>query len=263
MKRIILTIACTVLMCTGAAAWGRLGHATVARIAEMHLTPEARKAVSEIMHGESIVLYASYADEFKGSMFIDKEHNHPHTFEANMDFEPFRGIYDGDRYVKNCIHFVEQYTSDLRNWREMDDSTRWNELVMMVHFVGDMHCPEHIRYNPEDMTIGYYKVKFRGQEIRYHTLWDDQLIALKYPWSFSDIAHLFDCASEEEIAAITAGGPYDWGRDTARACWPVHAVQPGAELDTEWFRAQLPLLRSQIRNAGYRLAAQLNRIFAE
>ena len=246
MKRTIIIACCLLMMCGTAQGWGRKGHATIARIAEMHLTKTTQKRIAEIMHGEPISGYASYA---------------PHTFEANMDFEPFRGINDNGRYVKNCIHFIEKYAQDLKHYKELDDSTAFTELVLLVHFVGDMHCPEHIRYNPEDMTIGYYKVNFRGEDIRYHTIWDDMIIEIKHPWSFSDLAHMFDSASKEEIAEITKGGPYDWGRDVARCCWVTHQVKPGDVLTMDWYYDQLPLMRSQLRKAGYRLAKELNMIF--
>ena len=111
------------------------------------------------------------------------------------------------------------------------------------------------------MTIGYYKVNFRGEDIRYHTIWDDMIIEIKHPWSFSDLAHMFDSASKEEIAEITKGGPYDWGRDVARCCWVTHQVKPGDVLTMDWYYDQLPLMRSQLRKAGYRLAKELNMIF--
>ena len=193
MKRIIITL-CLLIMCCTAQGWGRKGHATIARIAEMHLTKTTQKRIAEIMHGEPISGYASYADDHKGKLLVDmgfdpvggdpRVNTQPHTFEANMDFEPFRGINDNGRYVKNCIHFIEKYAQDLKHYKELDDSTAFTELVLLVHFVGDMHCPEHIRYNPEDMTIGYYKVNFRGEDIRYHTIWDDMIIEIKHPWSF-------------------------------------------------------------------------------
>ena len=133
--------------------------------------------------------------------------------------------------------------------------------MLLVHFVGDMHCPEHIRYNPDDMTIGYYKVNFRKEDIRYHTIWDDMIIEIKHPWSFSDLAYMFDSCSEDEIAEIVKGGPYDWGRDIAKCCWVTHQVKPGDVLTIDWYYDQLPLMRSQLRKAGYRLAKELNMIF--
>lgn len=254
-----------------ASAWGRKGHATIARIAENHLTKTTRAKINEIMHGEPISGYASYADDRKGKLLVDVGFDptsgeervmaQPHTFESDMNFEPFHGINDNGRYVKNCIHFVEKYCDDLKNYKEMDDSTRWTELVLLVHFVGDMHCPEHIRYNPEDMTIGYYKVNFRKEDIRYHTIWDDMIIDIKQPWSFSDLAYMFDSAGEDEIKEIVKGGPYDWGRDVAKCAYVTHSVKPGDVLDMDWYFAQMPLMRSQIRKAGYRLAKALNMTF--
>ncbi|MCQ2118765.1 MAG: S1/P1 nuclease [Bacteroidales bacterium] len=272
MKKKILTLALAVTTCASSAfGWGRFGHATIARIAENHLTETTRSAIDEIMHGEHITEYASYADDYKAVMFIDagfdptdgskRLHNHPHTFESSMDFVPFRGINDNGRYVKNCIHFVEQYAEDLKDWKNLSDSLRWNELVMLVHFVGDMHCPEHIRYNPEEMSIGYYTVRYNGSEVRYHTIWDDMLLTTKYPWSFSDLAFLFDTGSEKEYSEIVKGGPYDWGADIARVSWPVHQVKEGTALGKNWTREMAPLAQSQIRNAGYRLAHLLNMTF--
>ena len=271
MKRILIVSACILLACTSVWGWGRKGHATIARIAEMHLTKTTQKRISEIMHGEPISGYASYADDHKPKLLVDmgfdpkgkdpRINTLPHTFEADMNFEPFRGINDNGRYVKNCIHFVEKYAEDLKNYKELDDSTAFTELVLLVHFVGDMHCPEHIRYNPDDMTIGYYKVNFRGEDIRYHTIWDDMIIEIKHPWRFSDLAHMFDSSSKEEIAEIIKGGPYDWGRDIARCCWITHQVKPGDVLTMDWYYDQLPLMRSQLRKAGYRLAKELNMIF--
>lgn len=271
MKKTLILAACIMLCCGTAMGWGRKGHATIARIAEMHLTKTTQKKIAEIMHGEPVSGYASYADEHKGKLLVDfgfeptdgskRINTLPHTFEANMDFEPFRGVNDNGRYVKNCIHFIEQYAEDLRNYKALDDSTVFTELVLLVHFVGDMHCPEHIRYNPGDMTIGYYDVTFRKEPIRYHTLWDSLIIEQTNPWSFGDLAYMFDSATPAEIDEIVAGGPYDWGRDVAKCCWPVHQVKPGDALTMDWYYEQQPLMRSQIRKAGYRLAKELNMIF--
>ncbi|MCQ2141435.1 MAG: S1/P1 Nuclease, partial [Bacteroidales bacterium] len=167
--------------------WGRVGHATVARIAENHLTPTTQKAIAEILDGHSIVEYASFADEYKNAAILQWDYGvdfkdskrvgaFPHTFEADMNFQPFRGVNDDGRFVKNCISFVEDFSEELKDYKNMEDTARFVKLVMIVHWLGDMHCPEHIRYNPEDMTIGYYNVTYKGAPLRYHTFWDDQCI---------------------------------------------------------------------------------------
>ena len=68
MKR-VFSIAITLLVCCQAAfGWGRVGHATIATVAEDHLTPEAKAIIEEYLKGESIVKYASYADKYKNQL---------------------------------------------------------------------------------------------------------------------------------------------------------------------------------------------------
>ena len=271
MKRLFTLILVAALTVGTAAAWGRLGHATVAKIAENHLTKKAKKQITEYLHGESIVKWASYADDSKSDLLVDvgfepsntKRHiSYPHTFEANADCTAYRDIRKGDTYVMNCIYFIEKMANDLKeNAKEMSDSVRVASIALIVHFVGDMHCPEHIRY-PEDQTIGYYKVYFGKEQIRYHSLWDTQIIATRLPWSFTDTAYLLDTYTKEQIAAATAGTPYDWGYDSASASRKVHEVKEGAKLDKRLYLDEYqPLAEDQIRKAGYRLAALLNETF--
>ena len=254
-----------------ASAWGRLGHATVAKIAENHLSKRAKKQITEYLNGESIVKYASYADDYKPELLIDlgykpdnaKQHiSYPHTFEANADATPYRDIRQGDSYVKNCIYCIETLADELKNnAKNMSETERINAIALIVHFVGDMHCPEHIRY-PEDQTIGYYKVQFGKDKIRYHTLWDTPILALRHPWGYSDAARLIDTFDKKQIAEIVKGDPYAWGYDSALCSRKVHEVKEGAKLDKrKYVNEYYPLAESQVRKAGYRLAALLNSIF--
>ena len=123
MKKIIF-IALTLIMCSQAAfGWGRVGHATIAKIAQDHLTPKARQIIDEYLDGESIVKYASYADKEKNNLLIDvgfdpkgtsRVTTYPHTFEADLDCNPFSGINDNGRFVKNCVHFIDKMADELK-----------------------------------------------------------------------------------------------------------------------------------------------------
>lgn len=275
MKTTTLTSLLLALCCvfsTDAAGWGRQGHATVACIAEDHLTKTTKKCIDEILGGESIIQYASYADDMKKGIQIDygydftdgskRVSSYPHTFEVNAEtFRPTQGVYDDGRYVKNCIYFIDKYAEELKNWREMSDSARFVELVHIVHWLGDMHCPMHIRYYPVDMNIGHIQVKWAGEMVDFHHFWDVEALVVKYPWSYSDIARLFDTYSKDEIKEIIKGTPDDWGEDSARASWPMHKIKEGKKITGVWLTEQSPLVKSQIAKAGYRLAHELNMIF--
>lgn len=269
MKKFIILTLCLMTFSQSAWAWARQGHATIAKIAENHLTPKAKKQITKYLHGKSIVSYASFADDYKDKLPLDTGFEptnckrvtvYPHTFEANDDCTPYRSIERDGKYVKNCIYFIDKFTEDLKHPEQLTDSARVAHIALIVHFVGDMHCPEHIRY-PEDQTIGYYDVKLNGRNIAFHTLWDGPILSIKHPWGFLDTAYLFDICQKKEIDAITAGTPWDWGTEIARISRPVHEVKEGAVLGMDYILDNLDLTESQIRKAGYRLAKLLNKIF--
>lgn len=272
MKKIFIPILLILTASLTAAGWGRAGHACVARIAENHLTETTKKCLDEILGGDRIVQYASYADDMKSAIKIDygydfidgspRVNSYPHTFEVDAKtLRPTQGVCDNGRYVKNCIYFIKEYSGQLKDWRHMADSARFVELVHMVHWLGDMHCPMHIRYYPIDMNIGHITVYRGKQALDFHHFWDDEAVSIKFPWSFSDLAYLFDTYTEEEIAAIIKGTPDDWGEDAARCSWPMHQIQDGTRLSGQWIVSILPLVKSQLAKGGYRLAHQLNMIF--
>ena len=146
--------------------------------------------------------------------------------------------------------------------RELDASTRLARIQLIVHCVGDMHCPAHIRY-PGNTTIGYYKVDYFGREMRYHTIWDSEIVQRPHPWSFTDLAWLLDRYTEAEQAEITSGTVYDWGRESAAASKCIYDVQPGESIAHDFIKKYKPLAESQIAKAGYRLAAVLNDVFGK
>lgn len=270
MNRKIAVLILALSTVLNAQAWGRLGHATVAKIAEDHLTAKAKAEIARYLDNESIVKYASYADDYKSTVLLDagfdpvdakRVSSYPHTFEVNMDFKPFRGRNDNGRYVKNCIETLVRFEDELKNRRDLTDSMVRMRIILMTHFVGDMHCPEHIRYNPEDMTIGYYKVRLGSKELQYHKIWDAECLVSRHPWGFLDTAYLLDTKSDEEIEKIVKGTPYDWGEDAARKSYPIHQFREGASLKKSFLNDWSELTDSQIRNAGYRLAHLLNGIF--
>ena len=218
MKRPILLLALAATLCAtqNLFAWGRLGHATVARIAEEHLTKKARANLDKWLDGESIVYYASWLDDYKPQMLVDlgydpakgdRMHQLPHTFSVDAEGEVVPGNrWPGtDKYLANCLYYIEESADMLKNRiRELDDSTRLARIQLIVHCVGDMHCPAHIRY-PGNTTIGYYKVDYFGREMRYHTIWDSEIVQRPHPWSFTDLAWLLDRYTETEQAEITSG----------------------------------------------------------
>lgn len=270
MKRFLLLCVAVVTICGNAYGWDRRAHATIAKIAENHLNPTTKMLLDKYLNGKSIVYYASYADDFKPELLMEldfepsnakRKVTFPHTFEALNDGTVFKGIRDGDKFVKNCVYLADTYAAEMKaNHRTMSDSLRVLSIAMLVHWVGDMHCPEHIRY-PHDRTIGNYKVRYGDKDVKYHSLWDGILFGQLHPWGFVDCALLLDTYSKGEISEIVDGDLYDWGKDAAIRSLPVHNYREGATINPHDYRNRFGKLAEElVCKAGYRLAKLLNDI---
>ena len=143
----------------------------------------------------------------------------------------------------------------------MNDSVRLTRLALIVHAVGDMHSPVHIRFK-DDTTLGVYKVQYGKKKTDYHGLWDSGLIGAVNPWSYTDLARIIDVASDAEVAEWCKGDVYDWGEEVARIAIPLRNYKANDIIDPIKFkRDHLETGELLLRKAGYRLAKVLNDIF--
>lgn len=258
------------MLCTTSYGWGRREHATVAQIAENHLTPKVKRLVTKYLGGRSMVYYSCYADDYQ-PLYIDlgwEPSNYrrmamfPHTYCVDGDCKPPHHIKDGDRYVKNTLYFIDKWSRELKEQHgAMNDSTRLVHLALIIHAVGDMHCPVHIRY-PDDETLGVYKVKLGKREVNYHRLWDADIIGKYNPWGYNELARQYDTFSKHQAAEVVEGDIYQWGEDAARRGLPARRYKKGAKINQqEFMREFTPVAEDLICRAGYRLAALLNDTF--
>ncbi len=273
-----------------ASGWARLGHAVVAKVAEDHLSSKAKKALAEYLDGESIVSIASDADLQRPFWTMDLgftptnpeaarvaflvpqgfDMNTPenispisHSVTVDRDFVSLRSDNLNGAYVNNAAYYIEQYARHLKEGaRTMDPELRKREIALIVHLIGDFHCPMHIVYQDRDELKGGFKVTIGKTEFRsYHSWWDGGIFTYLLPYSYSDVARIVDTKSKKEIAQITKGDVYDWVHESAVDSWPAHAVKKGDVLDQAFPISMRPILYNQLRNGGYRLAALLNDIF--
>ena len=270
MKRLLLIATLAILVCSTGYGWGRREHATVAQIAENHLTPKAKKLITKYLGGRSMVYYSCYADDYQ-PLNIDlgwEPSNYrrmamfPHTFNVDKDLKPLRDIRYGDKYEKNTLYYIDTWAKELKkNHKKMNDSVRMTRLALIVHAMGDMHSPVHIRYE-NDKSLGVFKVKYGKKSTDFHRLWDAGLVGAVSPWSYNDLANTLDTSDSAAIAEITKGDVYDWGEEVARTALRLRKYKANDVISTMQFKHEcLDEGELLIRKAGYRLAKVLNEIF--
>ena len=290
MKRSIVIMLCAFALISftpEASAWGKLGHATVGQVAWNHLTPKARKAILEYTGGVDLPQIASDADIYRSFWTLDlgfvptNPDDSRVSFLTEFDFtsplnispwshsitvdENFK-CYETDNlngaYINNDAYYVTILSRKLREGAAgMDPEERYRAIALITHFLGDMHCPMHIVYLPKNTVKGHIDIVYKGKQTSLHSFWDGTVFSA-YPWSYGDMAAAVDHASKAEIMEITKGDVYDWASRSAEASWDANVCwKEGDTLPSTYPTDVRPLLFSQLRDGGLRLAKVFNEIF--
>ncbi|MDD2289491.1 MAG: S1/P1 nuclease [Bacteroidales bacterium] len=298
---ILLVLFANLLNGVPANAFGRRNHATVAYIADQYLTDAARKAVQDIYQGESLLEYAVLPDEDRYEILVPLEKDEyiivdgapvlkgpdgnafcygaffstddkgsvwttiPHGWLADKDGN-YLNIEKGE-----CIWALKKYADVLRQRQNHSLQEVKLALHMVVHLVGDMHCPSHVHFTDgRDRNDLKYTVIYKGKEIRYHNIWDTNILVDRYLGGPADFAYYCDPLMNRSLSKkealrrqkeIQKGSIEDWCRDVSSRIGPVFEPEPGSEITKDQLQVFGPLGREMILRAGYRLAALLNEVF--
>lgn len=259
-KGIIIALA---LLCAGTQSlfgWGQKGHDIVACIAEANLTRKAKKNISRILDGKSIIYYSSWMDNLQNSPEWKDGYDVTKTWHyANVD-EGYTYETMGKEPKGDVVTATEMIVESLKSG-ELADSVEAAYLKMLVHMIGDMHCPMHAgRLN--DRGGNSHPVKWFGQQTNLHSVWDSKFIESARKWSFTEWRDQLDRRSKKERMQISSGTPRDWFAETVSAAQHLYETTPkGADLSYQYLYDNNGLLERQLLYAGYRLAALLNDIF--
>ena len=267
MKRIIITILSITMLFNGvsALAWGPKGHDIVAAIAEQNLTPKAKKALNELLGGKSIVYYSSWMDQIQNSPYWEYGYNKTKTWHyANVDkgftYETMKKNEDGD--VVSGLNFL---TKELKeNYSELTDSMKVDYVKMVIHMVGDMHCPMHAG-RLSDRGGNGFKLKWFGQNTNLHSLWDSKVIEAARSWSYSEWRDHLDDVDKKFKKEIVKGTYEDWFTTTVSNSAMLYEYQESLGEKNinpyEYVFIFSPMLEEQLLLGGLRLAHVLNSIF--
>ena len=260
MKKLLLLLLFAGLLNTGSVfGWGREGHETIAKIAERNLTKKAKKRIEKYLGGHSIVYFAKWMDEYRHTPEY-KFTNNWHTAPVNAELR-----YEDSMLAKNgnAIYGLEQAIENLKNYRSLTDSAVEVNLKYIIHLVGDMHCPTHVKYP----GIKGFNIYVDGRKLNYHGVWDSYVLDCNVRWSGMEFQHILDRCTKREIKAITAGSVRDWFHDCAVYCRQIYVLaQPDQQFKSpdvweDFLNPALPIAERQILYAGYRLAHVLNELF--
>ncbi|WP_304379416.1 S1/P1 nuclease [uncultured Parabacteroides sp.] len=257
MKRSLLLL-CALLCALDLLAWGQKGHDVTAYIAECHLTPEAAARIDRVLGGHSPVYYANWLDNASHTPpYVHTLTWHYMNVDEGETFETMPRNPKGDvlSAVRDLVAKLERGC--------LDAAAEAEALKMLIHLVGDMHCPMHTGHL-SDLGGNRIPVLFFRSRTYLHAVWDTALVEAARKWSYTEWRQQIDRAAHDEVAAMQAGEPGDWIAETQAICTQIYADTPeGTKISYDYVAAATPVIELQFLRGGLRLAKLLNRIYGK
>ncbi len=253
MKKIIFIL--ILLICSYSVfAWGQLGHRVVGKIAENHLTPQAKKAMQEILGTESLAVASTWMDEVKSDDTYD--HTHVWHYTTVPDGKTYA---DAEKNEKGDVVMAIENMKVILQSSLSSENEKKEALKFLIHLIGDIHQPLHVG-NGEDRGGNDYKIKWFYESSNLHRIWDSEMIDFKQ-FSYTELAENIDHIDVETIKILQATNAEDWANEAA-TIRPSLYPDPGLEkLSYEYAYQHWNLMQEQLLKGGIRLAGVLNEIF--
>jgi hypothetical protein len=253
-----LTLLILLFVSHSASGWGQTAHRVTGELAEQYLTDEARIAIQKILPDESLAEASTWADEMRSDprVFWQKTASPWHyvTVPSGKTYGEIGAPKQGDA-VSALAGFRETLLD--QNARRVD---KQRALRFIVHLVGDLHQPLHSG-NGTDRGGNDLKVTFMGKSSNLHRVWDSDLVnhqKLSYSeWVFWLNAKI----TESDVDSWSVTNPQVWIAESVEIRDIIYPATRSVSWD--YIYNNMPIVRKRLRQAGIRLAAYLNEIFAD
>ena len=237
--------------------WGQKGHDVVAYIAECNLTPEAYQKVVKKLGDHSLVYYANWLDNASYS----DQYRYTKTWHyANVD----EG-YTYDTMPKNekgdVVTAINGIIAELKSGKLSAEQENVR-LRMLIHLVGDIHCPMHAGHL-SDRGGNSVIVKFFDKETKLHSLWDTALVEAAHKWSYTEWEQQLNryCTTEQK-QKLAQGEAVDWLNESHKIATEIYKVSPEkGKLYYDYITYYTPVIEKQLLSGGLRLAKILNELY--
>ena len=263
----IILLVAVVLMPQCAWGWNGKGHAVIGHIADCNLTPKARRMCHKYL-GNTLSRHASWMDRVR---YVDAYHHTARWHSVGVldgKFVPSNLTGSKARYDTPMkegdygVIKVDQLRQQLRNYRNLSDSTVVVGLKLLIHMVGDLHCPGHTFFADQPQQ---YHIKIGGKRTHFHSCIDRSYQRFNDGVSPSEFYDEYCRLTKREIKALCARSTEQWIWDNEKEFRECYALLPpmveyNDQPDENRFRLKEITDRLH-RDAGYRLANIINEIF--
>jgi hypothetical protein len=235
--------------------WSKTGHRVVGEVAEQYLSTKAKRAIDNLLNGESLAAVANFGDEIKAdraySKFSAWHYVNIPLDKKYTDVEPneYGDLVQG---INTCLAILKD-----------DNSSREDKvfyLKFLVHLIGDLHQPMHTG-RLEDKGGNDIQLQWFGDGTNLHRVWDSNMIN-DYGMSFTELASEFPELSKKQVKFLQRGTLLDWVAESHQLAYKIYdSVEVGEKLGYRYSYDWWNTVESQLQKGGLRLAAVLNDAF--
>ena len=291
-RRLFMVLFCfSVLLHTSLFAWWDGGHMVVTKIAERHLHEDVKKQVDELIcvincpDSATFIEAACWLDDImnRGLGMVTTWHGHagpysPDGFLSSQEIAMISSKYRGN----DGIAAIQKGITTLSNPK----AGKWEKAFMLrvlLHVVGDIHCPMHcIQLYSEKFPEGDkggMRFELSGpKELakkNLHSLWDSILLLDNLGINNRPINKNTEQFIEEFADTITMAYPKEqfcdqlselaieeWAKESFEAGIEAYrGIEPYTEPSQEYLEKGRSIASKRLALAGYRLAYILNHAF--
>ncbi|GAA1481917.1 S1/P1 nuclease [Gordonia sinesedis] len=250
----LCAVVSVVLAAGPARAWGVQGHNASASVADARLTPAVRAEVTRLLAGEpnpTLAGVSTWADEVRAN---DPELGSKSAPWHYVNIAENNCTYDAAVNGNGGNNVVAAITEQSRIMadRSAPLAERRQALKFVVHFVGDIHQPMHDGY-ARDRGGNETRVTYEGRDTNMHSLWDSGL--LRSGESATALATRLLALPAPQLGSTD---PAQWAQQGCRIAVGAYPPAGTTTLGADYTAKYRPVVESQLRLAGERLARLLN-----
>lgn len=249
---------CLILFSSNTLAWGQVGHRVTGAIAENYLDEKTRTLILELFPHTSLAEMSTFADEQRSNPSPFWQHNagpwHYVTVPA------------GKTYAQAGVPAKGDAVTALRRFREImlnpkaSKKSKQLALHFTVHIIGDLHQPLHAG-NGTDRGGNDVKLSWYGGDSNLHRVWDSGMID-KQQLSYTEWqTWLQRKISEEDVQSWQQTDPQVWISESTKLRDTLYPQDKNLSWDYQY--QHLPTVKRRLQQAGVRIAAYLNAVFAQ
>ncbi|WP_194852480.1 S1/P1 nuclease [Nonlabens antarcticus] len=253
--RYLLFLVCLLLSINAQAYdWGQTGHRATGAIAENYLTYKTKRAIADLLDGQSLAFVSTYGDEIKSDnafRMYGPWHYVNVPFDSTYEEHEHNDKGDIITGIDTCIKIIKSKTATKQE--------KAFHLKLLVHFIGDLHQPMHVGIG-DDKGGNDFQVSWYNNGTNLHSVWDSRMIE-SYGMTYSELADNMPALSKEERQKMQSGTHRDWMVDSRVVIKDIYAnTEVGEKLGYRYMYDYFDTVRNQLQKGGVRLAGLLNEL---